>query len=43
MHFTATLLIPPTSSVLKNDSINGTTTVELQDFTTDLPFRLRTL
>ncbi len=42
-HFTATRHIPPTSSVLKNGSINGKSTVELQDFTTDLPPRLRTL
>ncbi len=42
-HFTATRHIPPTSSVLKNGSINGNSTVKLQDFTTDLPSRLRTL
>ena len=42
-HFTATRHIPPTSSALKNISINGKFTVELQDFTTDLTFRLRTL
>ena len=42
-HFTATRHIPPTSSVLKNGSINGNSTVKLQDFTTDLPLRLRTL
>ena len=42
-HFTATLHIPPTSSALKNISINGKSTVELQDFTTDLIIRLRTL
>ena len=42
-HFTATRHIPPTSSALKNISINGKSTVELQDFTTDLMFRLRTL
>ena len=42
-HFTATRHIPPTSSVLKNGSINGNSTVKLQDFTTDLPPRLRTL
>ena len=42
-HFTATLSIPPTSSVLKATSINGTSTVELLDFTTDLIARLRTL
>ncbi len=37
-HFTATLHIPPTSTVLKKSSINGNFTVKLQDFTTDLPF-----
>ncbi len=42
-HFTATLHIPLTSSALKNDSINGSSMVEPQDFTTDLPLRLRTL
>ena len=43
MHFTATLHIPPTSTVLKNSSFNGNFTVKLQTFTTDLLFRLRTL
>src|SRR5690554_2673578 len=43
MHFTATHHIPPTSNVLKTNSINGNSTVKLQDFTTDLPVRLRTL
>ena len=42
-HFTATLSIPPTSSVLKSSSINGSSTVKLWAFTTDLPGRLRTL
>ncbi len=42
-HFTATLHIPPTSIELKNNSINGNSTVKLQDFTTDLLLRLRTL
>ena len=42
-HFTATLRIPPTSSVLKNTSIQGSSTVKRQDFTSDLAFRLRTL
>ena len=42
-HFTATPSIPPTSSVLKLRSINGTLTVELPYFTTDLQSRLRTL
>ncbi len=43
MHFTATCGIPPTSTVLKLTSINGTFTVKLQTFTTDLISRLRTL
>ena len=43
MHFTATPQIPPTSSILKLTSINGTSTVELQAFTTDLISHLRTL
>ena len=43
MHFTATHHIPPTSNVLKTNSINGNSTVKLQDFTTDLLVRLRTL
>ena len=42
-HFTATRHIPLTSSALKSASINGKSTVELQDFTTDLTPRLRTL
>jgi hypothetical protein len=42
-HFTATLHIPPTLTILKNNSINGSSTVKLQVFTTDLFFRLRTL
>ena len=42
-HFTATPSIPPTSSVLKFCSINGTLTVKLLYFTTDLQNRLRTL
>ncbi len=42
-HFTATPSIPPTSSVLKLISINGTPLVELEYFTTDLISRLRTL
>ncbi len=42
-HFTATLHIPPTSTVLKKISFNGNSTVKLQDFTTDLISRLRTL
>ncbi len=43
MHFTATLRIPTTSTVLKTPSINGNFTVKPQDFTTDLEARLRTL
>ena len=43
MHFTATQSIPPTSSVLKPASINGSSPVELEAFTTDLTGRLRTL
>jgi hypothetical protein len=43
MHFTATLHIPPTSTEFKTYSINGSSTVKLQDFTTDLYARLRTL
>ena len=42
-HFTATLHIPPTSTAFKNTSINDSSTVKLQDFTTDLVLRLRTL
>jgi hypothetical protein len=42
-HFTATCYIPPTSTTLKNISFNGSSTVELEDFTTDLISRLRTL
>ena len=43
MHFTATLLIPPTATELETASINGTTLVERGLFTTDLTIRLRTL
>ncbi len=42
-HFTATWHIPPTSFALKNNSFNGSTSVEPKYFTTDLLFRLRTL
>ncbi len=42
-HFTATLYVPPTSTELKTISINGNFTVKLQDFTTDLIVRLRSL
>ena len=34
-HFTATLHIPATSTSLKTNSINGSSTVKLRDFTTD--------
>ena len=43
MHFTATLHIPPTSTEFKMYIINGISAVKLQDFTTDLYIRLRTL
>ena len=43
MHFTATPQIPPTSSILKKASFEGTFTVELQNFTADLTSRLRTV
>ena len=43
MHFTATLLIPPTATELQKTSINGSPLVERGYFTTDLTFRLRTL
>ena len=43
MHFTATPHIPQTASAFQSDSINGTFEVEPQDFTADLPDRLRTL
>ncbi len=42
-HFTATLHIPPTSIVLKKNSINGYSVVKQQTFTADLFPRLRTL
>ena len=42
-HFTATLHIPPTSTVLKICSIYGNAIVKRQPFTTDLQTRLRTL
>ena len=42
-HFTATLHILITSILFKFSSINGNFTVKLQDFTTDLLNRLRTL
>ena len=43
MHFTATLLIPPTASAFKTPSIKGSSGVRLRDFTPDLATRLRTL
>ena len=43
MYFTTTCHIPPTASVLKPSSINGSFLVKQGDFTTDLPGRLRTL
>ena len=42
-HFTATPGIPLTSLVLKSNSFNGSSGVELQAFTTDLEDRLRAL
>ena len=42
-HFTATLHIPATSTSLKTNSINGSSIVKRQAFTTDLLIRLRTL
>ena len=43
MHFTATHHIPVTSLGLQSGSIIGTPPVEPEDFTHDLPVRLRTL
>ena len=43
MHFTATLHILTASPRLKIASIKGNSTVELQDFTSDLTIHLRTL
>ena len=42
-HVTATQRIPPTSSILKNPSFNGSVQVEPENFTADLKSRLRTL
>ena len=42
-HFTATLGIPFSSSILKFNSISGRPGVEPQVFTTDLLYRLRAL
>ena len=43
MHITATLHILTTSQKLKTNSIKGSSTVGLQDFTSDLSVHLRTL
>ena len=42
-HSTATLGIPLTSLALKFNSLGSSTGVEPRDFTTNLPYRLRTL
>ena len=42
-HFTAPLEVPHTPIPLQTDSIEGTSTVKLQDFTPDLIDRLRAL
>ena len=42
-HVTATQRIPPTSSILKTPSFNGSLIVKRPDFTADLKARLRTL
>ena len=42
-HFTATRHIPPSSSALKTDSIDGSPGVGPRYFTADLTIRLRTL
>ena len=42
-HFTAPLEVPHTPISLKTNSIKGTSTVKLQDFTPDLFDRLRAL
>src|SRR3954467_6520959 len=42
-HFTATPGIPRTSPTLKHGSFRGNFRVEPEDFTTDLPHRLRAL
>ena len=42
-NFTSTLGIPLTSLVLKSNSFNGSSGVELRAFTTDLEDRLRAL
>src|SRR5919109_4273160 len=42
-HFTATPGIPRTSPTLKHGSFRGSLRVEPEDFTTDLPHRLRAL
>ena len=43
MHFTATLHIPPTASILKSDSFKGNSIVKQPTFTSDLPDSLNTL
>ena len=42
-NFTSTLAVPLTSPGLKSSSIEGSSGVELQDFTPDLTIRLRAL
>ena len=42
-NFTSTLAVPLTSPELEIASIEGSSGVELQDFTSDLKTRLRTL
>ena len=42
-HFTATPGIPPAPPVLEFDSFQSNYGVELHDFTSDLPYRLRSL
>ena len=42
-HFTATPGIPLTSPILQHGSLRGNFQVEPEDFTTNLPHRLRTL
>ena len=42
-HFTATCYIPVTSAVLETNSFNGSSSVKLKAFTTDLLIRLRSL
>ena len=42
-HFTATLGIPPAPPILKSHSFQSSPVVKPRDFTSDLPFRLRSL